>query len=131
MCCVAASLQYERAWALGSSFLTLRPRLRLGWRGILLYPLRRLARSPTDLVTPFDRMLGLGDPCLPRKEVIQPHLPVQLPCYDLVPVTSPTLGACLLAVSPATSSVADFHDLTGGVYKTRERIHRSVLTCGY
>jgi len=27
--------------------------------------------------------------------VIQPHLPVQLPCYDLVPVTSPTLGACL------------------------------------
>ena len=32
---------------------------------------------------------------LPRKEVIQPHLPVQLPCYDFVPVTSPTLGACL------------------------------------
>ena len=33
---------------------------------------------------------------LPRKEVIQPHLPVQLPCYDFVPVTGPTLGACLL-----------------------------------
>ena len=31
---------------------------------------------------------------LPRKEVIQPHLPVQLPCYDFVPVTSPTLGSC-------------------------------------
>ena len=30
---------------------------------------------------------------LPRKEVIQPHLPVQLPCYDFVPVTDPTLGA--------------------------------------
>ena len=68
---------------------------------------------------------------LPRKEVIQPHLPVQLPCYDFVPVTSPTLGACLLAVSPATSSVTDFHDVTGGVYNPRERIHRSVLTCGY
>jgi len=27
--------------------------------------------------------------------VIQPHLPVQLPCYDFVPVTSPTLGGCL------------------------------------
>ena len=66
-----------------------------------------------------------------RKEVIQPHLPVQLPCYDLVLVTSPTLGACLLAVSSATSSVADFHDLTGGVYKARERIHRGVLTHGY
>ena len=32
---------------------------------------------------------------LPRKEVIQPHLPVQLPCYDFVPVTGPTLGRCL------------------------------------
>ena len=32
---------------------------------------------------------------LPLKEVIQPHLPVQLPCYDLVPVISPTLGACV------------------------------------
>ena len=70
---------------------------------------------------------------LPRKEVIQPHLPVQLPCYDFVPVTDPTLGACLppKRVGPATSSVADFHDVTGGVYKARERIHRSVLTCGY
>ncbi len=69
---------------------------------------------------------------LPRKEVIQPHLPVQLPCYDFVPVTSPTLGTCLpQGVGPATSSVTDFHDVTGGVYKARERIHRSVLTCGY
>ena len=66
-----------------------------------------------------------------RKEVIQPHLPVQLPCYDFVPVIGPTLGACLLAVSPATSSVSDSHDVTGGVYKARERIHRNMLTCGY
>ena len=68
---------------------------------------------------------------LPRKEVIQPHVPVRLPCYDFVPVTSPTLGNCLLTVSPLTSGVTDFHDVTGGVYKARERIHRSVLTCGY
>jgi hypothetical protein len=60
-----------------------------------------------------------------RKEVIQPHLPVQLPCYDFVPVTSPTLGSSLLAVRPLTSGVASFHDVTGGVYKPRERIHRS------
>ncbi len=68
-----------------------------------------------------------------RKEVIQPHLPVQLPCYDFVPVIGFTLGACLpnKRVSPATSSASDFHDVTGGVYKPRERIHRSVLTCGY
>ena len=29
---------------------------------------------------------------LPRKEVIQPHLPVRLPCYDLAPITGLTLG---------------------------------------
>ncbi len=29
-------------------------------------------------------------PVLLRKEVIQPHLPVRLPCYDLVPIASPT-----------------------------------------
>ncbi len=68
---------------------------------------------------------------LPRKEVIQPQLPLRLPCYDFAPVTPPTLGACLLAVSAATSGVGGFHSVTGGVYKARERIHRSVLTCGY
>ena len=68
---------------------------------------------------------------LPRKEVIQPHLPVRLPCYDFTPITNPTLDACLLAVSPAASGVADFRGVTGGVYKTRERIHRGVLTHGY
>ena len=38
---------------------------------------------------------ALRHPGLPRKEVIQPHVPVRLPCYDFVPVTSLTLGACL------------------------------------
>ena len=61
----------------------------------------------------------------PRKEVIQPHLPVRLPCYDFVPVTSPTLGSSSLAVRSPTSGVTDFHDVTGGVYKARERIQRS------
>ncbi len=61
-----------------------------------------------------------------KKEVIQPHLPVQLPCYDFVPVTSPALGAGLLTVGCATSSVTGFHDVTGGVYKARERIHRGM-----
>ena len=59
-----------------------------------------------------------------RKEVIQPHLPVQLPCYDFVPVTSPALGGCLLAVSSPTSGVTSSHDVTGGVYKARVQIHR-------
>ena len=61
-----------------------------------------------------------------RKEVIQPHLPVRLPCYDFIPITDPTLGSSLLAVGPLTLGVTDFRDVTGGVYKARERIHRSV-----
>ena len=61
-----------------------------------------------------------------RKEVIQPHLPVRLPCYDLVLITDPTFDGSLQKVRPPASGVTDFHDLTGGVYKARERIHRSV-----
>eukprot|EP01037_Dinobryon_pediforme_P005358 gene5358-5410_t len=61
-----------------------------------------------------------------HEEVIQPHLPVRLPCYDFVPITDPTLGSSLLAVGPLTLGVTDFRDVTGGVYKPRERIHRSV-----
>ena len=64
---------------------------------------------------------------VPRNEVIQLHLPVRLPCYDFTPITDPTLDDCLpQRVSPAASGVADFRGVTGGVYKTRERIHRDV-----
>ena len=72
-----------------------------------------------------------GTTILPRKEVIQPHLPVRLPCYDFTPITSHSVGACLLAVSPATSRATDFRDVTGGVYKARERIHRCLLISDY
>ncbi len=34
-----------------------------------------------------------------RKEVIQPQVPLRLPCYDFTPVTDPTVVGCLLAVS--------------------------------
>ena len=61
-----------------------------------------------------------------RKEVIQPQLPLQLPCYDFVPVTGPALGDRLRKVTFSTSGVTSFHDVTGGVYKARERIHRSM-----
>ena len=63
---------------------------------------------------------------LRRKEVIQPQVPLRLPCYDFIPVTSYTLGPCLLAVGSGTSGATGFHDVTGGVYKTRERIHAAV-----
>jgi hypothetical protein len=58
-----------------------------------------------------------------RKEVIQPHLPVRLPCYDFTPITDPTFDSSFLAVRPLASGVADFRGVTGGVYKARERIH--------
>ena len=68
----------------------------------------------------------LGMQMLLRKEVIQPHLPVRLPCYDFVPITDPTFDGSFLTVRPPASGVTDFRDVTGGVYKARERIHRSV-----
>ena len=69
--------------------------------------------------------------CLHRKEVIQPHLPIRLPCYDFTPIIAPTFDGWLLAVTSPASGVNDFRGVTGGVYKARERIHRSMLTCDY
>ena len=66
-----------------------------------------------------------------RKEVIQPHLPIRLPCYDFTPVTRPAFDGSFLAVRSPASGISDSHGVTGGVYKTRERIHRSILICDY
>ena len=68
---------------------------------------------------------------LHRKEVIHPHLPVGIPCYDFTPIIYPTLGSSLLAVRPLTSGVVNSRGVTGGVYKTRERIHRDILIRDY
>ena len=61
-----------------------------------------------------------------RKEVIQPQVPLRLPCYDFAPVTELTLDGCLPKVSPPASGPPSFHGVTGGVYKARERIHRGM-----
>ena len=66
-----------------------------------------------------------------RKEVIQPHLPIRLPCYDFTPVIGPAFGSSLLTVGSLTSGITDSHGVTGGVYKTRERIHRDILIRDY
>ena len=76
-------------------------------------------------------MVSFQKASLLRKEVIQPHLPIRLPCYDFTPITNPTFDGCLLAVSSPASGVVGFRGVTGGVYKARERIHRSMLTCDY
>ncbi len=66
-----------------------------------------------------------------RKEVIQPHLPIRLPCYDFTPVIDLTFDSCLLAVSSLASGATNSHGVTGGVYKARERIHRDMLIRDY
>ena len=74
------------------------------------------------------RSLGVR---LLRKEVIQPQVPLRLPCYDFIPITTHTLDGSPLADGPPASGADGFHDVTGGVYKARERIHRNILICDY
>jgi hypothetical protein len=80
-----------------------------------------------------ERVSEKGSEITLRKEVIQPHLPVRLPCYDLAPVTSFTLDSSppIARVRILASGTPGFHGLTGGVYKARERIHRGVLIRDY
>ena len=66
-----------------------------------------------------------------RKEVIQPHLPIRLPCYDFTPVMNLTVVVALLAVRLTASGGTHSHGVTGGVYKARERIHRDMLIRDY
>ena len=77
------------------------------------------------------RETDVRDVILPRKEVIQPHLPVRLPCYDFTPLTLHTFDASRQKVGPAASGADDSGGVTGGVYKARERIHRGVLIRDY
>ena len=70
-----------------------------------------------------------------RKEVIQPQVPLRLPCYDFTPVADLTVDG--YPPSPKTrvgapaSGQANSHGVTGGVYKARERIHRGMLIRDY
>jgi len=63
--------------------------------------------------------------------VIQPQVPLRLPCYDFTPITNQTVGACFPKVSPTTSGPTSFRGVTGGVYKARERIHPVMLIRDY
>ena len=78
----------------------------------------------------YSRHLGVRNVLL-RKEVIQPLVLERLPCYDFTPITTPTLGGVLLAVRLPTLGVCGSPGVTGGVYKTRERIHRGMLIRDY
>ena len=65
------------------------------------------------------------------KEVIQPQVPLRLPCYDFTPVMNHTVVSALPKVKQPTSGAAHSHGVTGGVYKARERIHRGMLIRDY
>ena len=65
------------------------------------------------------------------KEVIQPQVPLRLPCYDFTPVMNHTVVTVLPKVKLITSGAIHFHGVTGGVYKARERIHRDILIRDY
>ncbi len=65
------------------------------------------------------------DAVFAQKEVIQPHLPIRLPCYDFTPVIGHTVASALPKVKLPASGATNSHGVTGGVYKARERIHRS------
>jgi hypothetical protein len=72
-----------------------------------------------------------GECSFSRKEVIQPQVPLRLPCYDFTPVMNHTVVSALLAVKLPTSGTTHSHGVTGGVYKARERIHRDILIRDY
>ena len=81
---------------------------------------------------PERQPIGVGvDAAFSRKEVIQPQVPLRLPCYDFTPVMKPSVVSALLAVRLPTSARFHSHGVTGGVYKTRERIHRDMLIRDY
>lgn len=64
---------------------------------------------------------------LPRKEVIQPQVLLQLPCYDFTPITLHTFSIRLpYGLAKMILGANSSHGVTGGVYKVRERIHRVV-----
>ena len=93
--------------------------------------LRFRTESFLNLNWSFEFRILYSNSVLLRKEVIQPHLPIRLPCYDFTPVINPTFGGVLLTVRLPTSGVTDSHGVTGGVYKARERIHRGMLIRDY
>ena len=69
------------------------------------------------LLLSMNYLCGLLEKGIIVKEVIQPQVPLWLPCYDFTPVI--------------TSGAIHSHGVTGGVYKARERIHRNILICDY
>ena len=101
----------------------------------MLFHLSVIRFSKNELraeLSKLNRKIGrVGKFFLLRKEVIHPHVPVGIPCYDLTPIIDPTFDGSFLTVRPPASGITNSHGLTGGVYKPRERIHRGMLIRDY
>src|SRR5438477_3192602 len=91
----------------------------------------QLSYRPVLCSTTADKSGRSNLSAISRKEVIQPHLPIRLPCYDFTPVTNPAVVIALLAVRLTTSGRTRSHGVTGGVYKIWERIYRGKLIRDY
>ena len=95
--------------------------------------------GPSDQLAAAGFTLNVQVPCVDAsnrrshalKEVIQPHLPIRLPCYDFTPVMNHSVASAPLAVTLPASGATHSHGVTGGVYKARERIHRAMLMRDY
>ena len=97
---------------------------------LLLFSFQRSIRNASQ-PSKTKQEISFSTLFLLRKEVIHPHVPVGIPCYDFTPIISPTLDSSFLAVRPPASGVTNSHGVTGGVYKARERIHRDMLIRDY
>ena len=104
-----------------------------GFLGSSPFTVSRLPTSSISLalVSTWNEQSDFSSRSLPRKEVIQPHLPIRLPCYDFTPVIGLTFDGWLLSVTSPASGAPNSHGVTGGVYKARERIHRGMLIRDY
>ena len=79
-----------------------------------------------------NKLCGCSErPSCAFKEVIQPQVPLRLPCYDFTPVMNHTVANVPLTVRLSASGATHSHGVTGGVYKARERIHRDMLIRDY
>ena len=97
-----------------------------GWDTALVLDLASVSCSTTTT----DKC-GYLQRAFSRKEVIQPQVPLRLPCYDFTPVMNPTVASALPKVKLPASGNTHSHGVTGGVYKARERIHRDMLIRDY
>ena len=95
--------------------------------------LSQLSYNPNGCYFFFEKqsVWALKNFALRFKEVIQPQVPLGLPCYDFTPVMNHKVVSDLPKVSLPTSFATHSHGVTGGVYKARERIHRGMLIRDY